>query len=540
MAHPHAYDWHDGHTGHHTPLALAKADGMGKPHPHMDTPPTPTGPQPHPTNDQAAGVGVSTYAQFAKPYGEIHPGHKSDLNFYPMHGKLDAVKNLVGAHGYQTYYAGGQFGKPDLASKNYNTKHLMVYDPTPDSGASFGDQEYTDAWRNIHELAHANVYPELNSIYGEGRRIGKLGMHRTLHEAKRAVHWEWLAAHRQRQLAESIGIKIPDEAFHKELNTVMHDAVHRAVTGKFTEPSGEGFVPHTHKVPLQQAMSLLDEAARNLGLHNPHQLLRKSEDSMTIDPTVAEKLRVGILGQLKKAVAELETHYSDMREREMRKSEMEKCGDMSKPVAKGELKDAKTVPSYEAKPDKPKDDSVLPGDKKSKDLSDKDTGAGGQLKKIRKAAMAMAKSDVPMAKPPTKSPTAPPSTSKPAPAPAAPPAATGTETKKAEVPMAKAGPRLGGKDMMSQAMTNDAAKAGMGAPAAPKIPGRAPKMSQEDHARRAAEMAAFTPSGAFSEPKGQGAAAGAMKPGAPASSGLELAPKAPAPKSPGIKIPGRG
>lgn len=571
MTWPGAYEWHEGHTGHHrsnVAIPMAKADqpeskppAQGQPHPHMDAPPAPQ----H-KNDQAAGVGVSTYAKYAQPYGIIAPGQKSNLFFYPLHGKLQDVKNLVGAHGYQTYYAGGSFGKPDLANKNYNTKHLMVYDPSPQSGGDFGEQDYTDAWRNIHELSHASVYPELNSIYGEGRRIGKLGVHRTAHEAKRAVHWEWLAAHRQRQLSEQIGVKIPDDVFHKELNTVMHDAIHRAITGRFTEPSSEGFVPHSHKVPLEQAFSMIDEAARNLGLQSPHQLLKKSEDNRMIDPTTAEKLRQGILAhlkesasELKKTVSELEAHYGELRQRELRKSEglckncgkehgLAKCGDMAagKDVAKAEKKLTKenTTPSYQAKPDRPHPDSVLPADSKAKDVSPKDTGAGGQIKKIRKAAMDMSakaevkKADVPMAKPPSgKSPSAGPSMSKPA-APAA-PAAMGKD----ELALAKAGPRLGGKDPLSQSMTQHAASAAMPAPAGPpKIPGRAPKLTAEDHARRAAEMAAFTPAGAFGEHKGQGAVGGAMTPEAPAPSGLDLAPKAPkpvAPAAPGIKIPGR-
>src|SRR5574343_435762 len=250
--HPHNYDWHDGHSTHHNQdHAAPQLPGLAKAgvHPHMDAPP-----KPHPTNDQAAGVGVSTYRQFALPYGDVKPGSKPDLLHYNYHGKLPEIQALVQDHGYKTYYAGGKYGKPDLANKNYNTGHLMVYDPSPDSGASFGHQEYTDGWRQIHELSHALTLPELNKIYGEGRRMGKLGTHRNLNEALRAVHWEWLAAHKQRELSKQVGVPIRDEDFHRELNTVMHDAAHRAVTGKFTEPSGEGFTPHAHKVPLHNAL----------------------------------------------------------------------------------------------------------------------------------------------------------------------------------------------------------------------------------------------------------------------------------------------
>ena len=273
-SHPHAYEWHDGHSDHHRlapnleaiqkSFGLWKADGA---HPHMDAPPK---------NDQAAGVGASTYAKFAGPYGEVKgSATPSDLTHYNYHGKLPEIEALVKKHGFKTYFAGGKYGKPDLQARNYNNGHLMVYDPTPQSGGDFGDHQYTNAWRQIHELSHALVYPELNSIYGEGRRIGKLGTHRTPNEAMRAVHWEWLAAHKQRDLSAKLGIHVPDETFHKELNTVMHDAVHRAVTGQFTEPAGEGFVPHSHKVPLHIALDTVRNEAQAMGIQHPHGLAKR-------------------------------------------------------------------------------------------------------------------------------------------------------------------------------------------------------------------------------------------------------------------------
>lgn len=271
--HPHNYEWHDGHTDHHAQADMAgpQLPGLikhGEPqaHPHMDAPPK---------NDQAAGVGVSTYKQFALPYGNVQPGGASDLLHYKYQGKLPDIEKLVADHGYKTYYAGGKYGKPDLANKNYNTGHLMVYDPTPASGGDFGHEEYTRGWRQIHELSHALTYPELNKIYGEGKRMGKLGHHRSLNEALRAVHWEWLAAHKQRELSKQIGVHVNDQDFHKELNTVMHDAAHRAVTGKFTEPSGEGFVPHGHKVPLHTALQMVRDAAHQMGLQGLHDTLKK-------------------------------------------------------------------------------------------------------------------------------------------------------------------------------------------------------------------------------------------------------------------------
>lgn len=277
-SHPHNYDWHDGHTDHHQQdLAGAQLPGLrkaGEAHPHMDTPPVAPAPA-HPTNEQAAPVGVSTYKQFALPFGNVQPGQASDLLHYKYHGKLPEIEKLVADHGFKTYYAGGKYGKPDLANKNYNTGHLMVYDPTPASGGDFGHEEYTRGWRQIHELAHALTYPELNKIYGEGRRMGKLGVHRTMNEALRAVHWEWLAAHKQRELSKQVGVHVSDQDFNKELNTVMHDATHRAVTGKFTEPSGEGFVPHGHHVPLHTALQMVRDAGHQMGLQGLHDTIKK-------------------------------------------------------------------------------------------------------------------------------------------------------------------------------------------------------------------------------------------------------------------------
>lgn len=262
-SHPHAYEWHDGHTSHY--------GGLVKDEPKDQFA--------HPTNDQAAKAGVPTYAQFAQHYGSVTPGQSTNLNHYDYTGKLPAVQNLVKQHGFQTYYAGGKYGKPDLASKNYNTGHLMIYDPTPQSGGDFGNQEATDAWRQVHELAHALTYPELNKIYGEGRRMGKLGTHRTPHEAKRAVHWEWMAAHKQRELSKQLGVHLSDEQFNKELGTVMHDALHRAITGRFTDPAGEGFVPHGNPVPLEHALNTIDQHANQMGL-GQHETIKKKSESL--------------------------------------------------------------------------------------------------------------------------------------------------------------------------------------------------------------------------------------------------------------------
>lgn len=348
--HPNAYPWHDAHTNYHKralgpgvlvdpaelSASMMKALDEGASntheagttfqpqHPHQWSPPKPA--EPAHANEQFAGAGVSTYGQYAAPYGNVDKSTPSNVIVYPYHGHNEHINKLVADHGYQTYYAGGKYGRPDLANKNYNTKHLMVYDPSAGSGGDFGHTEYTDNWRKVHELAHALTYPELNQMYGEGRRMGRLGHQRSQREALRAVHWEWLAAHKQRELSAKLGINVSDADFNKELNTVMHDAVHRAVTGRFTDPQAEGFRPFDHKVPLETALSMVRESAHNLGLQGPHDLIRKSEGSNA----VAEKeydvdgIRKGIAGALKKKIDEYAEGLRILRERELRAEKLAK------------------------------------------------------------------------------------------------------------------------------------------------------------------------------------------------------------------------
>jgi hypothetical protein len=273
-AHPHAYDWHDGHTEFYSDDAenIEKAESFtqstrGSPRPEPIK-------EPHSDNAQAAGKGVASYRPIAERYGHILPNHKSNLNFYGgIERHEPAIDHMIAEHGYKTYFAGGKYGRPDLKAKNYNTKHLMIWDPSPGSGGDFQNEAFTRSWRKVHELSHALTYPEVNNLYGEGRRLGKMGV-RSPREAKRAVHWEWLAAHKQREISEKLGHKISDEDFHRELNTVMHDAVHRALTGQFTEPSDEGFVPSSEKISLEHALGMIDEHAKKSGLEHEEATFR--------------------------------------------------------------------------------------------------------------------------------------------------------------------------------------------------------------------------------------------------------------------------
>lgn len=166
--------------------------------------------------------------------------------------------------------------------------------------------------------------------------------------------------------------------------------------------------------------------------------------------------------------------------------------------------------------------AVLPDDKKPKEL--KAPGSGDVTAPV-------AKSDVPMAKPPSgkNMATATPvssNTSKP-------PAVQKKEVTLPGSKLSKALPHLGGKDQASMHMSAAAAKApGAPAPAAPKLP------TPAAHAQRAADFGAFMPAGNVGNPavapKLPGAGLGLKGPPAAAKESLApIAAKAP-PKLPGM------
>lgn len=263
-------------------------------HPHTSVPEPPAKPKSVEPNyfdqnvERGEGAG-SYYQQIAPAYGKLAPGQPVSLQHYDYRPYEQKIDDLIQSSGYQVYYAGGKYGKPDLAARNYNTGHLMVYDPTSNSA---DEEAVIRPWRKIHELAHAQAYKDLNAKYGEGRRIGKLGYHRTLREAKRAVEWEALAVAKQRQLSEQVGYPIDDVTFAREWNTVLHDAVHRAVTGKFTNPDEEGFQPSDTPVPLEVAFKQLEDYARQLGLPDEDSLLTPEQRGRTAMPKRKHPVRM--------------------------------------------------------------------------------------------------------------------------------------------------------------------------------------------------------------------------------------------------------
>jgi hypothetical protein len=276
--HPHAYEWHDGHTSHHSSIMkgdLADIEDKGKAFEHS-------------ANEQVATVGVPTYQEYAKHFGHIDKNATPHQSNYDYRNVTAGVNDLLKRHGYQVYIAGGKHGKPDLGSRNYDTSHLMIYDPTPDSGGDQGDEAQTKNWRIVHELAHALTREQLNNteipgfageVYGERPRMGRLGKQRPLRDAMRAVHWEALAAAKQRELSKDLGLNISDSQFAQEMNTVLHDAAHRAVTGRFSEPRKEGFHPSDKMPSLDHTLGLVRQAAEQMGIRGLDELaVKKSEE----------------------------------------------------------------------------------------------------------------------------------------------------------------------------------------------------------------------------------------------------------------------
>lgn len=63
-----------------------------------------------------------------------------------------------------------------------------------------------------------------------------------------------------------IGLPMKPEEYNRDWNTTVGDAGFRAVTGQFTSPSEEGFVPHDERISPSYAMNAITNRADELGL----------------------------------------------------------------------------------------------------------------------------------------------------------------------------------------------------------------------------------------------------------------------------------
>tara|TARA_Y100001937_G_scaffold43582_1_gene61522 strand:- start:24921 stop:27737 length:2817 start_codon:yes stop_codon:yes gene_type:complete len=175
------------------------------------------------------------------------------------------VDELLAHYGYEPYYFGGQYGNySDLKNRNYTTGHLAIFDPHTEA-ASFGDAQFTDNWRKLHELGHAQGLEDLNHKWGEGRRLGKVGI-RTPREMLRAVDWETMALMNQRKLMDEIGLPMTPQEYNRDWNTTVGDAGFRAITGQFTSPTEEGFVPYDERISPSYAMDAITRRAEELDI----------------------------------------------------------------------------------------------------------------------------------------------------------------------------------------------------------------------------------------------------------------------------------
>jgi hypothetical protein len=242
QSHPHDYSWHDTNTYHSRFDKGYSGNSLKK-------------------SEQPLDMKLLT------PFGTVG-GPQSPTDFSHLLGhKLADTEELAAKYGYKTFLHSGRYGAPDFEAHNYSTGFLPISDPGATDHAT---ESGVRAYRTLHELAHALTYPEINKLYGESRRSGAMG-ERTPHETMRSVHWEDLASKRQRALASEIGVAVSDPDFNKDRNSVMADAVHRAVTGRESTPLSQlGFVPHSHEVPLSTALDSVRAAAEERGIPGLH------------------------------------------------------------------------------------------------------------------------------------------------------------------------------------------------------------------------------------------------------------------------------
>ena len=189
--------------------------------------------------------------------------------FYPYSKELGEmtpqVDELIASHGYKPFYFGGRFPMADFSKKNYKTGHLGIYDPGQEATSFGGNQQFTGNWRKLHELGHAQGLDDLNTEWGEGRRLGKVGA-RTPREMLRAVDWETYALANQRKLMDELGLPVSNQAYNRDWNTTIGDAGFRAITGQFTSPESQGFEPFDEKISQDHAMNAVRTRAEELGL----------------------------------------------------------------------------------------------------------------------------------------------------------------------------------------------------------------------------------------------------------------------------------
>jgi hypothetical protein len=227
-----------------------------------------------------AGDADAARAIFKKVGLGANPGQDTKKLFmhYPLEGIKHKLDEYLQRSGWTYGMFGGKYGPADF-KKSYPQKNVWIYDPSAEKG-SFFDEEYTKMWRVPHEIAHGETNEILTKMYGgQGKRLGALGVPTkfkgrdvpplSLADAMRALDWEDLAFRRQREIYEKeFGIKISDADFNSEYAGNMADALHRVLSGEFSDPGVLGILPKalSPKQVLKDAKKVLMERADDLGL----------------------------------------------------------------------------------------------------------------------------------------------------------------------------------------------------------------------------------------------------------------------------------
>jgi len=164
--------------------------------------------------------------------------------------------------------------KQQLTKKGYNDGKVWVYDPLDTHGA-FDDAEYTKAWRQVHELAHAITEHFMQEKYGDSRRFGALGFDiknpydaedpRTykglnLSEAQRAIEWEDVAFRTQVELLKDLGIPVNEKEALDDWNIAGSDTLVRVLTGDFSDPAQHGVITDgmSEKIKTKDVLQVLE------------------------------------------------------------------------------------------------------------------------------------------------------------------------------------------------------------------------------------------------------------------------------------------
>lgn len=211
---------------------------------------------------------------------------------YPYEGKGREIDDLLRRHGFKVEY-GGTEAKPG-----------QVNVPLAKPGSDFSSHQQNDGWSKMHGLAEALIKPQVDEIHGPDA------------SPQKTVHSTYLATHKQRQLSHELGIEIPDEHFHQELNANMRDSIHKALG----RPPHQNLEPHSHHVPLSVVMDTLRSNLANVQKKEPV-IFEKSGSTRMSDKTyTSEEAATLMLKHTADKIKSMEAEIASLRKREVEKA----------------------------------------------------------------------------------------------------------------------------------------------------------------------------------------------------------------------------